>query len=189
LRTDSRNSAERHADDGSRCAQAIQQTVPVVQLSSVNFHDHTREYRQRHPQVIEDPARPVPPLGDREVREARVVPADGCLRREQAVILRMRSSGESTFVSTLEVHGEYDAAEESTIGSEGSIAAIEHFGDGHNQLVKIVSRQRGERYLTLSYDPDDDLEHAIRVAGREFVWSGFYGLFDRNGPLVSKHSN
>ncbi|MYH32232.1 MAG: alginate lyase family protein [Gammaproteobacteria bacterium] len=111
------------------------------------------------------------------------------LRREQAVILRMRSSGESTFVSTLEVHGEYDAAEESTIGSEGSIAAIEHFGDGHNQLVKIVSRQRGERYLTLSYDPDDDLEHAIRVAGREFVWSGFFGLFDRNGPLVSKHSN
>ena len=60
------------------------------------------------------------------------------LRREQAVILRMRSKGDSTFVSTLEVHGEYDAAEESTIGSKGSIAAIERFGDGDNELVKIV---------------------------------------------------
>lgn len=111
------------------------------------------------------------------------------LRREQAVILRMQSAGDSTFVSTLEVHGEYDAAEESTIGSEGSIAAIERFGDGDNELVKIVNRQRGERYLALSYDPNDDLEHALRVAGREFVWSGFYGLFDQNGPLVSKYSN
>ena len=111
------------------------------------------------------------------------------LRREQAVILRMRSTGDSTFVSTLEAHGEYDAAEESTIGSEGSIAAIERLGDGGNELVKIVNRQRGERYLALSYNPDEDLEHAIRVAGREFVWSGFYGLFDRNGPVVSKHSN
>lgn len=111
------------------------------------------------------------------------------LRREQAVILRMQSAGDSTFVSTLEVHGKYDAAEESTIGSEGSIAAIERFGDGDNELVKIVNRQRGERYLALSYDPNDDLEHALRVAGREFVWSGFYGLFDQNGPLVSKYSD
>ena len=111
------------------------------------------------------------------------------LRREQAVILRMRSTGDSTFVSTLEAHGEYDAAEESTIGSEGSIAAIERFGDGDGELVKIVNRQRGERYLALSYDPDKDLEHAIRVAGREFAWSGFYGLFDQNGPVASNHSN
>ena len=111
------------------------------------------------------------------------------LRREQAVILRMRSTGDSTFVSTLEAHGEYDAAEESTIGSEGSIVAIERFGDGDGELVKIVNRQRGERYLALSYDPDKDLEHAIRVAGREFAWSGFYGLFDQNGPVASNHSN
>ncbi|MYE47961.1 MAG: alginate lyase, partial [Gammaproteobacteria bacterium] len=111
------------------------------------------------------------------------------LRREQAVILRTRSSGDSTFVSTLEAHGEYDAAEESTIGSEGSIAAIERIREGNRTLVKIVNRQRGERYLALSYDPDDDLEHAIRVAGREFVWSGFYGLFDQKGPVASKHSN
>lgn len=100
------------------------------------------------------------------------------LRREQAVILRMRSSGDSAFVSTLEAHGEYDAAEESTIGSEGSIAAIERFGEGGKKLVKIVSRQRGERYLALSYDSDDDLEHEVSVGGRKFVWSGFYGLFD-----------
>ena len=105
------------------------------------------------------------------------------LRREQAVILRMQSTGDSTFVSTLEVHGEYDAAEESTIGSEGSIAAIERFSHGGKELVKIVNRQRGECYLALSHDPDDDLEHAISNAGREFVWGGFYGLFDQNGPI------
>ncbi|MCY4255447.1 MAG: alginate lyase family protein [Gammaproteobacteria bacterium] len=105
------------------------------------------------------------------------------LRREQAVILRMRSTGDSTFVSTLEVHGEYDAAEESTIGSEGSITAIEHFSGGDGALVKIANRRSGERYLALSNQPGHDLEHAITIAGREFEWSGFYGLFDRNGPI------
>lgn len=111
------------------------------------------------------------------------------LRREQSVILRLRSTGDSAFVSTLEAHGEYDAAEESTIGSEGSIAAIERIREGNRTLVKIVNRQSGDRYLALSYNADDNLEHAMRVGGRKFVWSGFYGLFDQKGPVASKRSN
>ena len=104
------------------------------------------------------------------------------LRREQALILRIRSAGQSTFVSTLEAHGAYNAAEESTLGSEGSIAAIERIGDGDRTLVRIGSRQRGERYLALSGVPGDDREHSMRVGGREFAWNGFFGLFDPNGP-------
>ena len=104
------------------------------------------------------------------------------LRREQALILRIRSAGQSTFVSTLEAHGAYNAAEESTLGSEGSIAAIERIGDGGRTLVRIVSRQRGERYLALSDRPGDDREHSMLVGGREFAWNGFFGLFDPNGP-------
>lgn len=105
------------------------------------------------------------------------------LRREQAAILRLKNAGDSTFVSTLEVHGEYDAAEEFTVGSEGSIVAIERFSDGGRDVIRIVNRQRGERFLALSYDSDDGLEHAVRNAGREFRWSGYYGLFDHNGPI------
>ena len=105
------------------------------------------------------------------------------LRREQAAILRLKNAGDSTFVSTLEVHGEYDAAEESTVGSEGSIGAIERFSDGGRDVVRIVNRQRGDRFLALSYDPDDGLEHAVRIAGREFQWTGYYGLFDENGLI------
>lgn len=105
------------------------------------------------------------------------------LRREQAAILRLKNAGESTFVSTLEVHGEYDSAEESTVGSEGSITAIRRYGAGAGEVVRIVSRQRGERFLTLSYDPDDGLEHVVRIADREFQWIGYYGLFDENGLI------
>ena len=105
------------------------------------------------------------------------------LRREQVVILRMKDAGDSTFVSTLEVHGEYDAAEESTIGSEGSITAIERIGDGERALVRIVNRQLGERFLALSYNPNARIAHAMRFAGREFAWNGYFGLFDENGPV------
>ncbi len=106
------------------------------------------------------------------------------LRREQALILRLQSDGDSAFISTLEAHGQYDAAEESTAGGEGSITGIERFTGGGNELVKIITRQRGERYLALSCKPGNGLEHALSVAGREFVWSGFYGLFDQNGPIL-----
>ena len=105
------------------------------------------------------------------------------LRREQAAILRLKNAGNTTFVSTLEVHGEYDAAEESTVGSEGSITAVRRYGAGARDVVGIVDRQRGERFLALSYDPDDGLEHAVRIAGREFQWNGYYGLFDENGLI------
>ena len=114
------------------------------------------------------------------------------LRREQALILRMRNVASSAFVSTLEVHGEYNAAEEFTIASAGSITAIERFGGRGGELVKIVNRQRGAHYLALSGNANDNLDHSVSADGREFVWSGFYGLFDRNGrigPLALKHSD
>lgn len=105
------------------------------------------------------------------------------LRRERAVILRLRDGGRNTFLSTLEVHGEYNSVEEFTIGSEGSINSIDRFSDGARDVIRIVNRQRDERFLALSYNPDAGLAHSVRVAGREFAWNGYFGVFDENGPV------
>jgi len=111
------------------------------------------------------------------------------LRREQAVILRLRNGSRNTFLSTLEVHGEYNSTEEFTIGSDGSIDSIERYSDGRRDVIRLVNRQREERFLALSYNPDGNLEHSVRIAGREFVWKGYFGLFDENGLLASKNSD
>ena len=111
------------------------------------------------------------------------------LRREQALIVRLDDAGDAVFLSVLEVHGSYDAAAESTSGSEGSIAAIERFGgsDGGADVVRIASRQDEERFLALSYNAAEELEHVAHAAGREFAWSGYFGLFDESGPV--RHSD
>ena len=105
------------------------------------------------------------------------------LRREQALILRLNDAADSALVSTLEVHGDYDAAEESTVASEGSITAIKRFSHDRRDVVKIVGNRVGERFLGLSYNSADSLEHAVRIAGREFRWRGYFGLFDESGPI------
>ncbi len=110
------------------------------------------------------------------------------LRREQAVILRLEDGRRSTFLSALEVHGEYNASEEFTLGSEGSIAFMDRHGDGAKDVIRFVTRQGRERFLALSHDPDAGREHAVDIGGREFAWNGYFGLFDENGPLEKRHS-
>ncbi len=110
------------------------------------------------------------------------------LRREQAVILRLRDGSRNTFLSTLEVHGEYNSTEEFTIGSESSIVSIERYSDGSRDVIRLATRQGDERYLALSYNRDDSMEHAVRIDGRAFAWKGYYGLFDESGPIRSTTS-
>lgn len=107
------------------------------------------------------------------------------LRREQALILRLEKGSRNTFVSTLEAHGEYNAAEEFTLESEGSIDSIRRYRDGANDVVRFAARQGGEFFLALSYNPDAGTRHAARIGGRSFEWRGYFGLFDGNGPIMN----
>ena len=102
------------------------------------------------------------------------------LRREQAVILRANSTGNSTFLSTLEVHGEYNAAEEFTSESDGSIQEIERHSAGALDVISLLTRRGVRQFLALSYDPDADRKHSVGVGDRVFEWSGFFALFDEN---------
>ena len=107
------------------------------------------------------------------------------LRREQALILRLEKGSRNTFVSTLEAHGEYNAAEEFTLQSEGSIDSIRRYRDGANDVVRLAARQGGEYFLTLSYNPDAGVRHSAEIGGRTFEWKGYFGLFDGNGPIMN----
>jgi hypothetical protein len=103
------------------------------------------------------------------------------LRREQALILRVKDVNAHTFVSVLEPHGEYNGPAELTTQSNSSITSLRRFHGGGADVIRITTDSGAEHFLALSYDPRADESHKVTVGDRTFVWQGYYGLFDEQG--------
>ena len=99
------------------------------------------------------------------------------LRRERAVMFRVRGADEHAFISVLEPHGEYDGTEEFTVGSRGSITDIRHQRVGQADALSLWSSSGAGRTLTFSYDPDNDAAHSMDVGDNTYNWNGYFGLF------------
>lgn len=100
------------------------------------------------------------------------------LRREQAVILRVKQAKTYSFLSLLEPHGEYSGSEEFTIRSSGIVSNLERFSENGADVILIQTKNGNEIVLGLSYDPRPDVQHSVKVGKRVFEWMGYYSLFD-----------
>jgi hypothetical protein len=103
------------------------------------------------------------------------------LRKEQALILRIKDARTHTFVSVLEPHGEYNGPAEFTRQSSGSISSLQRFQDRGADLIQITTQAGDKHFLGLSYDPRPSELHAVIAGDRTFEWQGYYGLFDEQG--------
>jgi hypothetical protein len=103
------------------------------------------------------------------------------LRKEQALILRIKDARTHTFVSVLEPHGEYNGPAEFTRQSSGSISSLQRFQDRGADLIQITTQAGDKHFLGLSYDPRPSEPHAVAAGDRTFEWQGYYGLFDEQG--------
>ena len=99
------------------------------------------------------------------------------LRRERAIIFRVRGAEAHSFISVLEPHGEYNGTEEFTVGSRGSITEIRHRRAGQADALSLWSASGTGRTLTFSYDPDNDAAHSMDVGDNTYGWKGYFGLF------------
>ena len=99
------------------------------------------------------------------------------LRRERAMIFRIRGADNHSFVSILEPHGEYNGTEEFTVDSRGRIAEIRHHRAGQTDALGLWSSSGAGRTLTFSYDPDNDAAHSMDVGDKTYSWNGYFGLF------------
>ena len=106
------------------------------------------------------------------------------LRKQQALMLRVRDRKSTAFVSLLEPHGEYNGPNEFTIASEGRIKALERYNQNGADVIRMITRDGKSLYLGLSYDARGDVEHEVVVSGRNFTWKGFYSLFDSQGAAL-----
>ncbi len=98
------------------------------------------------------------------------------LRRQQAIILRVEDAANHAFVSVLEPHGEYDGAEEFTLGSRGTIADLRYQQSGPLAALTIRSEIGASRLLLLARDSGVEADHSMLVGGREHRWNGQYKL-------------
>ena len=99
------------------------------------------------------------------------------LRREQAMIFRVRRATDHSFISVLEPHGEYNGTEEFTVDSRGRITEIRHHRAGQGDALSLWSSSGVGPTLTFSYDPDSDAAHSMDVGGKTYSWNGYFGLF------------
>lgn len=103
------------------------------------------------------------------------------LRREQALILRVKDASSYTLVSVLEPHGEYNGPAELTTQSSGSIQNLKRFHGDSADVIRITTNTGAEHFIALSYDSRADELHKLSVGDRTFSWRGYYGLFDEHG--------
>ena len=99
------------------------------------------------------------------------------LRRERAMIFRVRGAENHSFMSVLEPHGEYNGTEEFTVDSRGRISEIRHHRAGQADALSFRSLSGAGHTLTFSYDPDDDAAHSMDVGDNTYGWNGYFGLF------------
>jgi hypothetical protein len=85
------------------------------------------------------------------------------------------------FVSVLELHGEYNDSKEFTTSSASTIHRLERSSENGNDLIRIETRSGNQVLVAISYDPDPDRKHELRVDGRRLEWSGFYHVFNEGG--------
>ena len=99
------------------------------------------------------------------------------LRRERAMIFRVRGADDHSFISVLEPHGEYNGTEEFTVDSRGRISEIRHHRAGQADALSFRSLSGAGHTLTFSYDPDNDAAHSMDVGDNTYSWNGYFGLF------------
>lgn len=119
----------------------------------------------------------VPPATDVIFAEIGANDPDTNLRREPAFILRNTGSDGVSFISVIEPHGEYNPTVEFTVNSRTSVANIQQFEAGRNDLILVTTKAGQTVGLGLAGDQTPDLAHSVTVNGRDYQWTGPYHLF------------
>ena len=101
------------------------------------------------------------------------------LRREPALIQRMRGEADASFFSVLEPHGVYDPTAETVSGATSQIRDIARLR-GPDAEVIVLTLATGRRLaLAVADDASKTAAHAVRSGGQAYEWTGPYARFDR----------
>ena len=100
------------------------------------------------------------------------------LRKESAVIQRVKNADNHTFVSLLEVHGEYNPQQEYTIDSYSQISDLKHYTNAVADFIQFKTAKGKTLGLAIAYNSDNNKNHKITIQKISKRWKGFYHLFE-----------
>ena len=98
------------------------------------------------------------------------------LRNEQAVITRITDSKKYSFISLLEPHGQYNPAQEFTIGATSNLTKFTHQQDGSLRLVTLGFKT-GQSYLLAINQNKTDETQSFKHQGKSYKTAGRLTLF------------
>lgn len=98
------------------------------------------------------------------------------LRREAAVTIRRKATGDTTFASVIEPHGSYSPVSELSLNSNSSIANLEVlFDDDLYTAISITDVKGNEQIFVLSnVNASSTAEHKITINKQDYSWTGPY---------------
>jgi len=99
------------------------------------------------------------------------------LRREQALILRVKGASDHTFIALLEPHGEYNGSREFTTASASDIDDLQRISSGQLDVIQVVGGDAVSS-VAFSYDVNTENTHTVKSGDASYKWSGFYHLFE-----------
>jgi hypothetical protein len=104
------------------------------------------------------------------------------LRNESGIIVRQNQTAGHAFLSVIEAHGNYDPASEAVSRSAGSVKNLELLSsDKECSLIKVTLIDGEIVRLALSHQPDNEMNHTIKIGSEEIRWKGNFKLItDKN---------
>ncbi len=99
------------------------------------------------------------------------------LRRETAAIMHTPQSGDVSYVSVIEPHGEYNPTVEFTVNSYSDVKKVSHFRQTAVDYVQVVTHDDQVVGLAIAQNVSPDAVHEIDVDGELITWTGPYKLF------------
>ena len=102
------------------------------------------------------------------------------LRNQSALVQRVKSARDHTFVSVLETHGEYNGRFEYTVNAKSSIKDLRIHSMEDADLVTVDLLDGHSMTLAIANQGDQATKHQIQHDGQTFEWDGHYALFNKH---------
>lgn len=101
------------------------------------------------------------------------------IRNDPGYILRKSNADNYTFVSTLDIHGEYNLVTELTSQFKTTVKDIELLLDNDQFTAVRITKENGKKlmFVTLNTSFNTEENHEIVIEGQKYSWKGNYHLF------------
>jgi oligo-alginate lyase len=98
------------------------------------------------------------------------------LRRDAALMLRRKETGDTVFASVIEPHGSYNLVSELSVNSNSSIAELKVVYDDANYTAVLIKDVKGANslFILASQSAASTKQHKLKINGKSYQWQGAY---------------